>query len=105
MRFSTLFSAGALVASAVASPITNYAVHEKRSAPAHGWAKREVLDRRAVLPMRIALAQRNLDKAYEYLEDVSHPTSANFGKHWSAKKVAETFSPRQVQWLAHTARS
>lgn len=44
--------------------------------------------------MRIALAQRNLDKAYDYLHEVSHPVSGKFGQHWSAKQVAETFAPR-----------
>ena len=38
--------------------------------------------------------------------DVSHPESPNFGKHWSAKQVAETFAPSQealasvLEWLA-----
>ena len=45
--------------------------------------------------MRIALKQSNLDKAEEYLMDVSHPQSPNYGQHWSAKKVAETFAPSQ----------
>lgn len=37
--------------------------------------------------------------------DISHPSSPNFGNHWSAKKVAETFSPSTesvnavLQWL------
>ena len=45
--------------------------------------------------MRIALKQSNLEKAEEYLMDVSHPKSPNYGQHWSAKKVAETFAPSQ----------
>ncbi len=56
--------------------------------------------------MRIALKQSNLDKANEFLLDVSSPESPNFGKHWSAKQVAETFAPSEesvsmvVGWLA-----
>lgn len=40
--------------------------------------------------------------------DVSHPDSPNFGKHWSAKQVAETFAPSKeavesvLQWLAES---
>lgn len=48
-----------------------------------------------VLPMRFALTQSNLDKADAFLMDVSHPDSPNFGKHWTAKQVAETFAPSQ----------
>lgn len=53
-------------------------------------------------PMRIALAQSNLDKADEYLMDVSHPESPNFGKHWTAKQVAEMFAPSQESYDAVT---
>jgi len=34
-----------------------------------------------------------MDKLEELLMDVSHPESPNFGKHWSAKQVADTFRP------------
>ena len=55
--------------------------------------------------MRIALNQPNLHKADEFLMDVSHPDSPNFGKHWTAKQVAETFAPSKqsveavIEWL------
>ena len=58
-----------------------------------------------VLPMRIALAQSNMHKADDFLMDVSHPDSPSFGKHWSAKQVAETFAPSKesvelvIDWL------
>lgn len=53
--------------------------------------------------MRFALAQSNLDKADDFLMDVSHPESPNFGKHWTAKQVAETFAPSQESIDAVTA--
>ena len=28
--------------------------------------------------------------------DVSHPESPNYGKHWSADKIAETFAPAKT---------
>lgn len=93
MRFS-IFALGALTASAIASPTSRYAVHERRDRAPHGWSKREQLDGRVVMPMRIALAQKNMDRGDEFLQDVSHPDSANYGQHWSAKQVANTFSPR-----------
>lgn len=53
--------------------------------------------------MRFALSQTNLDKADQFLMDVSHPDSPNFGKHWTAKQVAETFAPSQESVDAVTA--
>ncbi|KAF7800223.1 hypothetical protein EIP86_011470 [Pleurotus ostreatoroseus] len=43
--------------------------------------------------MRIGLAQPGIDDIEAMLMDVSHPESPNYGKHWSAEKVAETFRP------------
>jgi len=94
MRFCSVLTSAALAASAFASPASHYAVHEKRDSAPYGWASRGALKRDGVLPMRIALTQRNLDKAYDHLMDVSHPESAKFGKHWTVKDVAETFAPR-----------
>lgn len=56
--------------------------------------RRGALDRRAILPMRVALAQSNLDKAWDWLSEVSYPESEKYGQHWSAKEVAEAFKPR-----------
>ena len=105
MFYSSLASFCALATLAVASPVP-HVVHETRAAIPSGWEKREVLDRRAILPMKIALAQGNLDKGWDWLKDVSHPESANYGQHWSAKDVAEAFAPSQgtvdavKAWLA-----
>lgn len=46
-----------------------------------------------LIPLRVGLAQPNLANLDAYLLDVSHPASSNFGKHWSAAQVAETFRP------------
>lgn len=95
MKFSSILSAASFAVAAIASPVPEtYVVHEKRASAPTGWQKRDVLDRNSVLPMRFALKQRNLDNAWSYLEEVSHPASEKFGQHWSAAKVAETFSPR-----------
>ncbi|KAL9096032.1 MAG: hypothetical protein Q9165_001554 [Trypethelium subeluteriae] len=42
--------------------------------------------------MRIALAQRNLDRGYEFLKEVSHPDSPRYGQHWSHEDLVSTFS-------------
>ena len=93
MYYSFLATA-ALAVSVVASPFSTHVVHERRSHAPNGWTKRSQLHRNAILPMRIGLKQSNIDRGYEYLDDVSHPSSPNYGKHWTAKQVAETFAPR-----------
>ncbi|TFY61990.1 hypothetical protein EVJ58_g4155 [Rhodofomes roseus] len=35
----------------------------------------------------------NLENIEEYIMDVSHPESPNYGKHWTPAKVASTFRP------------
>ncbi|KAI4199992.1 MAG: hypothetical protein LQ350_004254 [Teloschistes chrysophthalmus] len=88
--YLTLFSLGALVASSLA------VVHEKRDVLPPGWNYHEKLQSSEVLPMRIALTQSNLDQADEFLLDVSHPESPNFGKHWTHEDIANKFAPSSV---------
>ena len=93
----SLLALGALASSVFAapSPPARHVVHERRAHTPQGWWKHGKLDANNVLPMKIALTQSNMHKLEEYLMDVSHPESGNFGKHWSAKQVAETFAPSQ----------
>lgn len=55
--------------------------------------------------MRVALPQANLDKAEQFLMDVSHPESIKYGQHWSMQDIADTFAPSPgtvqavTQWL------
>lgn len=97
MRFTLSYFSilGALVANAAAAPSVNYVLHEKRDGLPPGWGHAEELHGSTILPMKIGLTQANLDKAEEYLMEISHPDSPNFGQHWSAKQIAETFAPTQ----------
>ena len=101
----TLFALGALVAGVVATPYTPHVRHEKRGALPFGWERHDRLPSHDVLPMRIALKQSNMDKAEDFLMEVSHPRSPKYGQHWSAKQVAETFAPSResvdavIVWL------
>jgi hypothetical protein len=95
MIFLALLIADFLVVGCLAAPLTqNHVVHERRNAHPAGWTRRGELDNRAILHMRIALSQSNLDKGHEWLMDVSHPGSEKYGQHWSAKEVAQAFAPR-----------
>lgn len=91
----SLFAVGCLVASAFAipTPSSDYVVHEQRAVIPFGWRRVERLNGSFILPIRIALVQTNLDKAEEYLLSVSDPSSENYGKHWTAEKIANTFKP------------
>ncbi|KAI0126324.1 peptidase S8/S53 domain-containing protein [Xylariales sp. AK1849] len=83
-----------------------HVTHERRKQLPRGWQRRGRLDGELVIPLRIALTQRNLDHAHGYLMDVSQPDSVNFGKHWTPQQVAETFAPSTAtigavkSWLA-----
>lgn len=92
---SSFVALGALVASTIAAPSSSHVQHEKREYLPPGWERHEKLANHEVIPLRFALSQSNLDKADGFLMDVSHPDSPNFGKHWTAQQIAETFAPSQ----------
>jgi tripeptidyl-peptidase-1 len=95
MLFFALLSSSFLVSKLTASPITqHHVVHEKRTSHPAGWTRRSELSDSAIVPMRIALTQSNLDQGHQWLMDVSHPNSEKYGQHWSADEVAQAFAPR-----------
>jgi tripeptidyl-peptidase I len=57
------------VASAIPVPDT-HAVHEERRTLHPRWTKKDRIESHKLLPMRIGLAQTNLDNVYEHLMDV-----------------------------------
>jgi tripeptidyl-peptidase I len=71
MRLTSLSILFALAAAAQGVAIPNsHVVHERRSEPLQTWVKRGRLSPKAVLPMRVGLTQRNLERVDEYLMDV-----------------------------------
>ena len=80
--------------SALASPsVSSFVLHERRSHTPAGWSLSRRHEASATLPLRFGLKQSNIRNIEDYLLDVSHPTSPNYGKHWTAAEVAETFAP------------
>jgi tripeptidyl-peptidase-1 len=83
----------------------DYVIHEKRDRLPYNWSKRDKLDSHVVLPMRIALAQRNLNVVEKLLMDVSHPQSSKYGRHMTSAQIIDMFAPRQetvsavIKWL------
>jgi len=72
---------------------TKYVVHEKRDTDARFLVKRDLMDKTRSLPIRIGLAQNELHRGYDWLMDVAHPSSPNYGKHWTASDVNKAFAP------------
>ena len=72
MQFSILALTAALTALAAAAPAVpnTHVIHEKREYLPRKWAKRELVGRDTVMPMRIGMTQRNLDISDELLMEV-----------------------------------
>jgi tripeptidyl-peptidase I len=80
----TFIAVCTLSAAAIAAPTANskrQVVHERRERLPARWKRSAKLHGDSYLPMRIGLTQSNLDRADEFLMDVSHPESPNYGKH------------------------
>lgn len=106
-----LFAVAGLVTSVVATVAVpdTHAVHEKRdvSSPLSSrWTKRSRVEQHRKLPVRIGLAQSNLDEAHEHLMRISDPASPHFGQHWTSDEVIDFFQPSDeavdavTQWLS-----
>ncbi|KAH7883232.1 peptidase S8/S53 domain-containing protein [Phlebopus sp. FC_14] len=81
---------------AAAEPaLSPYTLHEKRSDVPRGWTLQSRQDPSAFVPLRFALTQRNIDDIGTFLMEVSHPSSENYGKHWSAGDVLKKFAPSE----------
>lgn len=71
------------------------ALHENRNTSriqVYGAGSKRV-DPDAILPIRIALTQSNLDKGYGLLMQVSDPDSEDFGRHWTLDEIHDYFAP------------
>ncbi|PSK33926.1 Protease KEX1 [Elsinoe australis] len=95
----------ALTCAAAPHPRSAWVQHEKRDTTSHQWQRRDRAVPAHVIPIDIALRERNIENTARYVEDVSDPKSPNFGKHWSSEKIANVFSAHDdskeavLQWL------
>jgi tripeptidyl-peptidase I len=83
MHFS-LIAVCSLLTAAIAAPTANskrHVIHERLERMPAQWKRSAKIHGDSHLPMRIGLTQSNLDRADEFLMDVSHPESPNYGKH------------------------
>lgn len=104
MRIDAVFQIlAALVVATSASPVTTtlkHVVHERRAHIPHQWSRLSRLSPESVFPVRIGLAQKNLHRAEEFINQVSHPESKDYGKHWSAQQVTDMFAPEPESVMA-----
>lgn len=83
----------AILSTVNAVPTRQHRVHGTRIESSH-FHKLSQLSRDTVLPVKIALAQQNLEKGDEWLQEVSDPTSPKYGQHWTPEQIIEAFRPR-----------
>ena len=79
----------------VASASSN-TVHETRASSdeAHSnWRLTSRLPPEAIVPVRIALKQQNLDAGIDRLMSISHPESPEYGKTLTTDEVTSLFAP------------
>ncbi|KAJ7784651.1 peptidase S8/S53 domain-containing protein [Mycena metata] len=86
-----------LAASTSAQTLSPSVLHAKRSHLPAGWSRVRRHAQDAVLPLRFGLTQSNVEMSTleRLLNDVSHPESVNYGKHWTPERVAEHFAPTE----------
>ncbi|EGO00790.1 hypothetical protein SERLA73DRAFT_159461 [Serpula lacrymans var. lacrymans S7.3] len=84
----------ALAVVSLADPVISpYVLHEKRSSAPQGWSRAGKHNSAAIIPLRFAIAQSNIENIGEYLYDISLPGSSNYGNHWTAAEIAAKFAP------------
>ncbi|KAJ2978445.1 hypothetical protein NQ176_g3813 [Zarea fungicola] len=107
MKCNTIFLARCFSV-ALANNLAFSVVHESRESETQlsKWQQLDKLPQDAIVPVRIALKQQNVDNGMELLMKVSDPKSAEYGQHYSADEVTELFAPSDEalesvkDWLA-----
>ncbi|KAI8622931.1 peptidase S8/S53 domain-containing protein [Xylariaceae sp. FL1651] len=104
---STSFVCTAFFCSALAFslPTSDHVIHEKRDRAPEQWTKITQASGDTPIDLQFALKQNNLERAEEFMREVSHPESERFGRFWTPQEVIATFAPSEealsatVQWL------
>ncbi|KAG8410000.1 hypothetical protein J3458_019071 [Metarhizium acridum] len=94
MKFG-LILLGGLMPAIVATPVDQYKVHEQRGPLHQQWIRGQQASGSTFVPVRIALKQSNLEKAKDYLLQVSDPASPKYGQHFTTQQVVDLFAPSE----------
>ncbi|KAI0870438.1 peptidase S8/S53 domain-containing protein [Hypoxylon argillaceum] len=104
-RTSFLFTAVLCSSMAFGLPTSDYVIHERRDGAPERWTRISKASSDSPIDLRFALKQNNLERAEQYMREVSHPESKNFARFWTPQEVISTFAPSEatvsdtVQWL------
>ncbi|KAF5529157.1 peptidase S8 S53 subtilisin kexin sedolisin [Fusarium napiforme] len=79
-----------LVAAAAASV---HQAHVRHGPSGLNWEHEDRVSPDEIIPVRVALTQRNLEYGMDHLLNVSDPASPNYGKYYSAQDVIDIFAP------------
>ncbi|GJJ14047.1 hypothetical protein Clacol_008304 [Clathrus columnatus] len=67
-------------------------IHEKRDGVPVRWVPVRLLEPDTIIRVRFALKQSNIEKLNDYLMDIAHSESKNYGQLWTQKQIIETFA-------------
>jgi tripeptidyl-peptidase I len=96
LTFLTALVVAADLTVGFAAAESRHGLHEKREIldTVHSdWRPGTKLSPDAIVPIRIALTQSNLNSGFDRLMSVSHPESADYGQHLTADEVRDIFAP------------
>lgn len=97
LAFVALTASSVLAAPQNAKRFLAHSVHEERHVLPPNWERSQVapLNKRGadkenlILPVRINLAQNNVDKGHDILMDISDPESPRYSDHLSPHDIAK----------------
>jgi tripeptidyl-peptidase-1 len=93
MRFLPFATFALAAGVSIASPTShNHVRHEKRM-DSPQWRKQSRASPDMTLPVRIAIAQKDIHEGHDLLMEISDPKSEKYGQYLSAKEVGDMFRP------------
>ncbi|KAI6040145.1 Pro-kumamolisin, activation domain-containing protein [Pisolithus marmoratus] len=92
LSFVSFISLGLALVMSAEPTISPYVVHEKRTAIPPDWSLVHCHHASSMFPLCFALKQRNIEKIGDFLLDVSHPDSPNYGNHCTPSDIIYKFS-------------
>jgi tripeptidyl-peptidase-1 len=93
MHLLSLAALALSIGLSIASPAPHVRVRHEKRAPSPQWLKRTRAPPETSLPVRIGMAQNNLDVGHERLMEISDPSSEKYGQYLSAQEVGDLFRP------------
>ncbi|PSS25469.1 hypothetical protein M430DRAFT_56216 [Amorphotheca resinae ATCC 22711] len=93
MHLLSLAALALSIGLSIASPAPHVRVRHEKRTPSPQWLKRTRAPPETSLPVRIGMAQNNLDVGHERLMEISDPNSEKYGQYLSAQEVGDLFRP------------